>query len=86
VVPGEATVVIPPRGQPLPSFPAPPRRLRTEPRPGLNPELPPMPVAAAPMPLASVPGLLLPLAAGLLLGTGMPGGGGGSSAPATTTR
>jgi hypothetical protein len=86
VVPGDATVVIPPRGQPMPSLAAPPRRMPSEPVAGINPAPPPLPLAAAPMPLGAVPGLLLPLAAGILLGTGLPGGGGGGSAPATTTR
>jgi hypothetical protein len=42
-------------------------------------------VAAAPLPLAALPGVLLPLAAAALLGGGLPGSGGSSgSAPATT--
>lgn len=83
VVPAEAGVVIPPRGQPMPAAVtrrAPPANL-----PPFDPAPATMSFAPAPMALGAVPGLLLPLAAGLLLGAGMPGGG-GSAAPATTTR
>ncbi|HEV7268201.1 MAG TPA: hypothetical protein VGN83_25325 [Falsiroseomonas sp.] len=84
VVPADAMVVIPPRGQPAPPLVA--ASLGAAPAPtALPPIATALPMAAAPLPLAAIPGALLPLAAAALLGGGLPGGGGGgSSAPATT--
>jgi len=83
VVPADATIVIAPRGQAPPA----PTRLRVA-----APAIAPLPIfssplAAAPlaaMPLAAGVGLLLPAAAILLLGGGLPGSGGGTGAPANT--
>lgn len=86
VVPPDATVVIAPRGQPAPGQPsamlrpvAPPV-VPAVPLPPLPPALP----AVAPLGLAAVPGLILPLAAAALLGAGLPGSGSSGSAPAAT--
>ena len=76
VVPADALVVIPPRGQLVP----PPVEV-ARPAPAL-PELPPL--AGAPMGLAA-PLVIVPLAAAALLGVGLAGGGGsGPAAPAST--
>jgi hypothetical protein len=80
VVPADAAVVIPPRGQPAPR-PAALPRATTPPAP---PPAAAVPLAAAPMGLAAAPLAILPLAAAALLGGALPGSGGGSSAPATT--
>lgn len=82
VVPADATVAVPPRGQPMPA----PARL--SPPPSVAAPAPvdaPAPFAPGPtMGLAAGPGLLLPLAAGVLLGGSLAGGGSGTSAPAGT--
>lgn len=82
-VPADATVVVPPRGAGIAPRLAPSpeawERLRTQPPPAQ-----PDPVAGA-FPLAPIAGILLPLAAGALLGATVPGsGGGGGVAPAVT--
>jgi hypothetical protein len=78
VVPADAGVVIPPRGQPRPMAATP--MAAPDPVP-----MPLPPAAAAPTGASLVPAMMLPLAAGVLLGGGLPGGN-GSAAPATTTR
>jgi len=83
VVPADATIVIAPRGQAPPAQP----RLRVA-----APAIAPTPILTSPVaatPLAAMPlglgvGVLLPAAAILLLGGGLPGSGGGTGAPATT--
>jgi hypothetical protein len=86
-VPADAAVVVPPRGAAAPPrlVPSPEawQRLRSQPPPA-----PPAALAgAAPLaPRAPLAGLLLPLAAGALLGAAVPGSGGGGAgvAPAVT--
>jgi hypothetical protein len=80
VVPPDVGVVIPPRGQ---TAPVPPRRAAA---PTAEPAPAPLPPAiVAPTALSLVPAMMLPLAAGVLLGGGLPGSN-GSAAPATTVR
>jgi hypothetical protein len=86
-VPADAAVVVPPRGAAsaprLTPSPEAWQRLRTQPPPA-----PPAALAGAvPLaPIAPLAGLLLPLAAGALLGATVPGSGGGGAgvAPAVT--
>jgi hypothetical protein len=82
VVPADAPVAVPPRGQAL----AP--RIGN-PAPGRPPAFGPSPVAApagtTPMDVSAVPAVLVPLAAAIILGGALAGGGGGgTSAPAVT--
>jgi hypothetical protein len=76
-VPADATVVVPPRGaaapQRTPPSPEAWERIRTQPPPA-----PPEAVTGA-FPLAPIAGILLPLAAGALLGATVPGSGGGGA-------
>jgi hypothetical protein len=84
VVPADATVAVPPRGQLLP---APPAAAPTAPPPvaAAPPAEAPVPLAPGPtLGLAAGPGLLLPLSAGVLFGGALAGGGSGTSAPAGT--
>jgi hypothetical protein len=87
VVPGDATVAIPPRGQAWPApapAPAPAGIVQGLP---VMPAAPPpaaAPLAAMPLGLAAIPGLIVPLVAGALLGGSLAGGGSGGSAPAAT--
>jgi hypothetical protein len=82
VVPADAAVVIPPRGQLVPS-PRAPGPVVAAPAAPLA-AAPPLPQQAAPTGLAGVSAALVPLAAAALLGVGLPGGSGAASAPATT--
>jgi hypothetical protein len=83
VVPADAAIAIPPRGQPWPA-PAPAT--------GIVQSLPVMPtaptvtvpLAAAPMALGAVVPIIIPLAAAALLGGSLAGGGSGGSAPVAT--
>jgi hypothetical protein len=86
VVPADAPVAVPPRGQALP-----PRN--GNPAPGRPPAFNPSPLAAAaaapagtaPMDVSAVPAVLVPLVAAIILGGALAGGGGGgTSAPAVT--
>lgn len=82
VVPAEAGIVVPPRGQPQPRLVAPPA-------PRAAATLPEAALAEAPAPLQLAPaggiglaaplGAMLPLAAAALLGSGVIGGGSGGS-------
>ena len=82
VVPGDAAVVIAPRG--ASSFPPVPEPGVTTPMPLTLP--PPVPAAgvAAGVGLAALVPALVPLAAAVLLGATAPGSGSTSTAPATT--
>lgn len=85
VVPADAPLAVPPRGQSMPTPPRLPPAAAPTPMaaPGV---VAAAPLAAAPMGLAAVPGLMLPLAAGVLFGGALAGGGGsGTGAPAGTT-
>lgn len=79
VVAADAIVAIPPRGQPLPA----PRARPSAPA-GPGTAAPTDARADAPLGLAAVPGLLLPLVGAALLGGSLAGGGGGAAAPAAT--
>ena len=79
VVAPDAGVVIPPRGRPAPVAPL---RAAVAPDPASAPA---PPAVVAPTAFSLVPALMLPLAAGVLLGGGLPGSN-NSAAPATTVR
>jgi hypothetical protein len=90
VVPADAPVAVPPRGQPLPTRIGIPAGLPAQGRaPGIGPA-PAMPSGAAlagtaPTGLAAAPAVLLPLAAAMIFGGALAGGGGGGTgAPAVT--
>lgn len=84
VVPADASVVVPPRGQPMPPQAA--TRPKQTMAPGSDAAAASVPHATASRPVGLAPALpaLLPLGAAALLASGLPGSGGGASAPAST--